>query len=121
MEKADVWQWVMDEQISLFGVGTIGIDSSDQASPEFIGELIEFDQSSGYEDACGSAMMILRWMTILTFMVQLFVTTAMMILQEGHSARHQYQSHRIKKVSFKRLWDGYVNTAEVTLYRFHTE
>ena len=50
MEKADVRQRVLDEQMSLFGVGQIGMDSGDATSPEFIGELMGFDGPNGDED-----------------------------------------------------------------------
>ena len=50
MEKADILQRVMDEQMRLFGVGQIGMDSGDQTSPEFIGELKGFDGLCRYED-----------------------------------------------------------------------
>ena len=40
MEKADIWQRVIDEQMRLFRVGQIGMISSDQTSPEFIGAMM---------------------------------------------------------------------------------
>ena len=43
MERLEIEQGVDDEQMKLFGVGQIGMDSGDQTSPEFIGGMMGFD------------------------------------------------------------------------------
>ena len=43
MEKLEIEQLVNDEQMKLFGVRQMGMDSGDETSPEFIGTLMGFD------------------------------------------------------------------------------
>ena len=49
MVKSDIWKRVCKEQMDMFGVGQMGLDSGDQTSAAFIGELVGFDDEQSFD------------------------------------------------------------------------